>query len=179
MLSAALDVFRLRQYFNVATTERARWSKGVRDDAGFLTDAGRADAAPARDRRPRMRPASPFPPMSRFDIALWRPAHGSRYRGDGRERRPRVGGRRGPCVRGRRSPAQCPHLGLLGFRTLRVPDRRRHPGGQGWEFTRGSAGTLSISTGLGCTAAAERGRGFAGIRGGGASNTPTAGCSGT
>ena len=64
MLSAVLDVFRLRQYFNVATRAR-EVVEGVRDDAGFLADAGKAML--------RVRPTgehegarSPFPPPSRF-----------------------------------------------------------------------------------------------------------------
>ena len=38
MLSGALDVFRLRQYFNVITQAR-EFVDGVREDAGFLDDA--------------------------------------------------------------------------------------------------------------------------------------------
>ena len=41
MLGPVLDVFRLRQYFNVITRTR-EWVAGLRDDAGFLTDAARA-----------------------------------------------------------------------------------------------------------------------------------------
>ncbi len=41
MLGALLDVFRLRQYFNVITRTR-EWVEGLRQDAGFLTDAARA-----------------------------------------------------------------------------------------------------------------------------------------
>ena len=64
MLSAALDVFRLRQYFNVATRAR-EVVEGVREDAGFLTDAGRAMLRrPATGDHECAR--SPFPPMSRF-----------------------------------------------------------------------------------------------------------------
>ena len=39
MLGAVLDVFRLRQYFNAITGIR-EVIDGLRDDAGFLTDAG-------------------------------------------------------------------------------------------------------------------------------------------
>ena len=64
MLGATLDVFRLRQYFNVITRAR-EWLEGLRQDAGFLTDAalaalhlppGGADALNQR----------PFPPMQRY-----------------------------------------------------------------------------------------------------------------
>jgi NTE family protein len=41
MLDELLDIFRLRQYFNVITRTR-EWVAGLRDDAAFLTDAGRA-----------------------------------------------------------------------------------------------------------------------------------------
>ncbi len=41
MLGALLDVFRLRQYFNVITRTR-EWVEGLRQDAGLLTDATRA-----------------------------------------------------------------------------------------------------------------------------------------
>lgn len=41
MLGATLDVFRLRQYFNVITRAR-EWVEGLRQDAGFLTDAALA-----------------------------------------------------------------------------------------------------------------------------------------
>ena len=57
MLSAVLDVFRLRQYFDVVTRAR-QWAEGIRDDAGLLADLRRAmlplpmDRAPVRIRRP-------------------------------------------------------------------------------------------------------------------------------
>jgi NTE family protein len=60
MLSSVLDIFRLRQYFDVITRAR-QWADGIRDDAGLLGDVRRAllplplDRAPAAD-------ASPFPP---------------------------------------------------------------------------------------------------------------------
>ena len=64
MLGTLLDVFRLRQYFNVITRSR-EWVEGLRDDAGFLADAGRVvvrlpTAAAARHVR------SPFPPMAPY-----------------------------------------------------------------------------------------------------------------
>lgn len=64
MLGATLDVFRLRQYFDVITRAR-EWLEGLRQDAGFLADAalaalhlppGGADALNQR----------PFPPMERY-----------------------------------------------------------------------------------------------------------------
>jgi NTE family protein len=63
MLSAALDVFRLRQYFNVATRIR-EFVEGVQDDAGFLSDAGRAML---HLHTGHLGVDSPFPPMSRFE----------------------------------------------------------------------------------------------------------------
>lgn len=41
MLSTVLDIFRLRQYFNVVTMTR-EWADGVREDAGLLGDVRRA-----------------------------------------------------------------------------------------------------------------------------------------
>ena len=41
MLSTFLDVFRMRQYFNVVTVAR-EWAEGVRQDAGLLSDVRRA-----------------------------------------------------------------------------------------------------------------------------------------
>ncbi len=41
MLSVVLDVFRLRQYFNVVTRTR-EWVEGLREDSGLLDDARRA-----------------------------------------------------------------------------------------------------------------------------------------
>jgi NTE family protein len=64
MLGPVLDVFRLRQYFNVITRTR-EWVAGLRDDAGFLTDAARAvvrlpsGAAGGRD-------LHPFPPTAPY-----------------------------------------------------------------------------------------------------------------
>ncbi len=50
MLGGALDVFRLRQYFNVITRTR-EFVEGVREDAGFLDDARRALVTLPFDRR--------------------------------------------------------------------------------------------------------------------------------
>ncbi len=61
MLGSVLDVFRLRQYFNVVTRAR-QVAAGTRDDAGFLLDVRRALLPlPFEDRAPRRVP-SPFPP---------------------------------------------------------------------------------------------------------------------
>lgn len=68
MLGPILDVFRLRQYFNIITRTR-EWVAGLRDDAGFLTDAGRAlvrlpsGAAGERD-------LQPFPPVAPYATGL-------------------------------------------------------------------------------------------------------------
>jgi NTE family protein len=52
MLSAALDVFRLRQYFNLVTATR-EWADGLREDAGLLADVRRAlFMLPGEHRRP-------------------------------------------------------------------------------------------------------------------------------
>ena len=61
MLSPVLDVFRLRQYFNVVTRAR-EVVDGLREDAGLLQDARKAlvtlpfESRPPVDRRP-------FPPL--------------------------------------------------------------------------------------------------------------------
>ncbi|MFZ0172475.1 MAG: patatin-like phospholipase family protein [Acidimicrobiales bacterium] len=60
MLSNVLDVFRLRQYFNVITRTR-EVIDGVREDAGFLNDARRAVVTlPFEQRQPIS--TQPFPP---------------------------------------------------------------------------------------------------------------------
>lgn len=68
MLSAVLDVFRLRQYFDVITRAR-QWAEGFREDAGLLSDVRRAivplpfEVLGAAERRP-------FPASEAFD-ASW------------------------------------------------------------------------------------------------------------
>jgi len=68
MLSTTLDVFRLRQYFDVITRAR-QWAEGVREDAGLLSDVRRAlvplpfDRSTAAERRP-------FPAFAPLD-ASW------------------------------------------------------------------------------------------------------------
>ena len=59
MLGALLDVFRLRQYFDVIVRSRD-FVAGVREDAGFLDDARRALVTTPFDRWPS--DESPFPP---------------------------------------------------------------------------------------------------------------------
>ena len=59
MLGAVLDVFRLRQYFDVIVRSRDLVA-GVREDAGFLDDARRALVTTPFDRWPS--DESPFPP---------------------------------------------------------------------------------------------------------------------
>lgn len=76
MLGALLDIFRLRQYFNVITRTR-EWVEGLRQDAGLLTDAAWATVglppggAGARDRQP-FPPTEPYATQvtSRERIAL-------------------------------------------------------------------------------------------------------------
>jgi len=59
MLGAALDVFRLRQYFNIITRTR-EFVEGVREDAGLINDARRALIALPFD-QPREPDLHPFP----------------------------------------------------------------------------------------------------------------------
>jgi len=64
MLGAALDIFRMRQYFDVITRTR-QLVAGAADDAGFLFDARRALLPlPFEDREERGPVASPFPPRA-------------------------------------------------------------------------------------------------------------------
>ena len=60
MLGSVLDVFRLRQYFDVIVDAR-NLVEGLVDDAGFLDDARRALVTMPFDRPPA--PASPFAPV--------------------------------------------------------------------------------------------------------------------
>ncbi|MFZ2173309.1 MAG: patatin-like phospholipase family protein [Rhodococcus sp. (in: high G+C Gram-positive bacteria)] len=68
MLSSVLDVFRLRQYFNAATRAR-EWVDGLRDDAGFLTEAGRA-AVHLPSGLVHRRELSPFLPRAPYSPGL-------------------------------------------------------------------------------------------------------------
>lgn len=62
MLSAALDVFRVKQYFDAVTALR-NVAAGVVEDAGFVADVRRALLPlPWEDRGPREGAPSPFPP---------------------------------------------------------------------------------------------------------------------
>jgi NTE family protein len=67
VLSTALDIFRLRQYFNVITRTREVW-QGIRDDAGFLEDVRRALLPLPLDPH-RSRSTSPFGRASRFEVS--------------------------------------------------------------------------------------------------------------
>ncbi|MGC9960613.1 MAG: patatin-like phospholipase family protein [Acidimicrobiales bacterium] len=67
MLSNVLDVFRLRQYFNVITRTR-ELVDGVRDDAGFLHDTRRA-IAPLPFERRQPRDLQPFPRSAPLRLA--------------------------------------------------------------------------------------------------------------
>ena len=68
MLSSLLDVFRLRQYFNVVTVAR-EWAEGVAQDAGLLTDVRRAAFRLPGERR-RTVERHPFGPVQPFE-ATW------------------------------------------------------------------------------------------------------------
>lgn len=67
MLDSVLDVFRVRQYFNVITRTR-EWFEGVRDDAGLLSDMRRAliHLPLESPGRPELHP---FPPAEPLPIA--------------------------------------------------------------------------------------------------------------
>jgi len=65
MLGTVLDVFRLRQYFNIITRTR-QFVDGVRDDAGLLNDARRALVSLPFERRPPE--PHPFPPTQPLHI---------------------------------------------------------------------------------------------------------------
>ena len=66
MLNSVLDVFRLRQYFNVITRTRELVG-GVRDDAGLVGDARRALVRLPFERRPAS-DSHPFPPLERLRL---------------------------------------------------------------------------------------------------------------
>jgi NTE family protein len=66
MLGTALDVFRLRQYFNVITQTR-EFVAGVRQDAGLLDDSRRALVTLPFERRQQVE-VHPFPPVEALRI---------------------------------------------------------------------------------------------------------------
>ena len=66
MLDATLDVFRMRQYFNVLTVAR-EVAQGVRADAGFLRDVAGA-LLPVPLRPPVPARSHPFPPSRPFGL---------------------------------------------------------------------------------------------------------------
>jgi NTE family protein len=68
MLDELLDVFRLRQYFNVITRSR-EWVEGLREDAEFLADAGRA-AVHLQASENNTRQLQPLPPIEPFDAGI-------------------------------------------------------------------------------------------------------------
>ncbi|HUC05679.1 MAG TPA: patatin-like phospholipase family protein [Acidimicrobiales bacterium] len=65
MLSATLDIFRLRQYFNALTRAR-QWVDGLREDAGLAVDVRRA-MLPLPSDRPPERDVHPFGPCEPVD----------------------------------------------------------------------------------------------------------------
>jgi NTE family protein len=69
MLSGAVDVFRLRQYFNVITRTRD-FIDGVREDAGLLNDARRAVVTLPLDQpqKPELHPFPPVEPLGATDL---------------------------------------------------------------------------------------------------------------
>lgn len=68
MLDEVLDIFRLRQYFNVLTRTR-EWVVGLGEDAAFLTDAGRA-ALHLPSGGANTPEAQLFPPIEPFDTHI-------------------------------------------------------------------------------------------------------------
>lgn len=67
MLDSVLDVFRVRQYFNIITRTR-EWIEGLRDDAGLVDDMRRALVSLPFD-SPQAPALEPFPPLQRLEIA--------------------------------------------------------------------------------------------------------------
>ena len=67
MLDSVLDVFRVRQYFNVITMTR-EWVGGIRDDAGLLDDMRRALVTLPFESR-RLPELHPFPPVQHLPVA--------------------------------------------------------------------------------------------------------------
>ncbi len=63
MIGAAVDIFRLRQYFNVITRTR-EFANGIREDAGLLDDLRRAVITLPFDRQ--QRDLHPFPAFARL-----------------------------------------------------------------------------------------------------------------
>lgn len=116
MLDELLDIFRLRQYFNVITRTR-EWVEGLRDDAAFLTDAGRAalHLSPGANGPT----AQPFAAMEPFDPVI----------GEGQRIALAATGGSGAMASmvgvARRSSA-VRRLTLLWFGAVRLPDRRGH-----------------------------------------------------
>jgi NTE family protein len=70
MLGSVLDIFRLRQYFNVITRTR-EVVEGVREDARLLDDARRAMVTLPFERR-EQRVLHPFPPVERLRVPALR-----------------------------------------------------------------------------------------------------------
>src|SRR5664280_1269549 len=67
MLDTVIDVFRVRQYFNVITRAR-EFVEGVREDAGLIDDARRALVTFPLEHR-RQPDLHPFPPVRHLDVA--------------------------------------------------------------------------------------------------------------
>jgi NTE family protein len=67
MLDSALDVFRVRQYFNMITMTR-EWVASIREDAGLLDDMRRALVTLPFE-SPRLPELRPFPPARRLPVA--------------------------------------------------------------------------------------------------------------
>ncbi|HME46729.1 patatin-like phospholipase family protein [Mycobacterium sp.] len=68
MLDELLDIFRLRQYFNVITRTR-EWVEGLRGDAAFVADAGRA-ALHLPSGGATTGQSQPFPPPEPYDTHI-------------------------------------------------------------------------------------------------------------
>jgi NTE family protein len=69
MISSALDIFRLRQYFNAITRAR-EFADGIREDAGLLHDLRRVIVTlPFEQQVPDLHPFPRFAPMEIGDLA--------------------------------------------------------------------------------------------------------------
>ena len=66
MLSSVLDIFRMRQYFDVVVRAR-QWAAGVRDDLGLLADVRRG-LLPLPLDRPASTGGPPFPPAEPLEL---------------------------------------------------------------------------------------------------------------
>ena len=127
MLGTVLDVFRLRQYFNVITRAR-ELVDGVREDAGLLDDARRALDHPAL-RAARPVDLHPFPPTEALHLSGLKGRRVALVATGGSGALASVVGAARALEEARVAPRG--HLAVLGLGAVRLPDRGRHPGRRG------------------------------------------------